>query len=218
MTLAPELHGAREIIALALERDARVAIGHTDATYDVAKGAFADGASHVTHAFNAMRPLHHREPGPVGAAIEADGVTIEVIADGVHLHPATVGMLIRAAGVDRVCLVTDAVSPAGLDSGTFRIGREEARLETGSIRLPDGTIAGSAATMDGVVCNVVEWGLTGVAEALKMASHVPARVAGVESRKGAVAAAYDADLVALSEDLQVNRTWVGGRLVYPTAS
>jgi N-acetylglucosamine-6-phosphate deacetylase len=217
MTLAPELDGAREIIALTLERDVRVAIGHTDATYAVAKGAFAAGASHVTHAFNAMRPLHHREPGPIGSAIEAEGVTIEVIADGVHLHPATAGMLIRAAGVDRVCLVTDAVSPAGLESGTFRIGREEAKLESGTIRLTDGTIAGSAATMDGVVRNVVKWGLASIPEALCMASRVPARAARVGLRKGVIEPGHDADLVALSEDLQVDRTWVGGRLVYSTA-
>ena len=139
---------------------------------------------------------------------------MEAIADGVHLHPATVRLLIEAVGPDRVCLVTDAVTPAGMDSGVFRIGGEEASLQDGSIRLPDGTIAGSAATMDAVVRNVVEWGCTDLAGALKMASAVPASVAGASARSGAIKSGYDADLVALTPDLRVSRTWVAGRIVY----
>lgn len=144
----------------------------------------------------------------------ADNVTVEAIADGVHLHPATVRLLIEALGPDRVCLVTDAVTPAGLDSGVFRIGGEEASLQDGSIRLPDGTIAGSATTMDAVVRNVVEWGCADHAAALQMASAAPARVAGVAGRTGAIKPGYDADLVALTPDLRVASTWVAGREVY----
>jgi N-acetylglucosamine-6-phosphate deacetylase len=214
MTIAPELDGASDLISAVLTAGVRVSVGHSDATYDVAKRAFAEGASHVTHAFNAMRPLHHREPGPVGAAVEAADVTVEVIADGVHLHPATVNLLVRALGPERVCLITDAVTPAGLPSGKFRIGRDEAVLSAGSIRLPGGTIAGSAATMDAVVRNVVEWGVAGVAEVLHMASAVPAPVAGVAARKGKIAPRFDADLVALSADFSVLGTWVGGSCVY----
>jgi N-acetylglucosamine-6-phosphate deacetylase len=217
MTIAPELDGADRLIARAKKRNIRASVGHSDATYDVARRSFAFGASHVTHAFNAMRPLHHREPGPIGAAIDTAGVTVEVIADGVHLHRATVHMLIEALGPDRVCLVTDAVTPAGLPSGKFRIGREEATLEAGSIRLPDGTIAGSAATMDAVVRNVVDWCCAGLPDTLRMASEVPAKVAGAGNRLGRIAKGYDADLVALGEDLHVKRTWVGGRLVYSSA-
>jgi N-acetylglucosamine-6-phosphate deacetylase len=214
MTIAPELDGADAVIGRALERGVTVSLGHTGASFDIADHAFKAGASHVTHAFNAMRPIHHREPGPIGAAIAADNVTVEAIADGVHLHPATVRLLIKALGRDRVCLVTDAVTPAGLDSGVFRIGDEEAWLQDGSIRLPDGTIAGSAATMDTVVRNVVEWGCADLAAALRMASAVPARVAGVANRTGAIKPGYDADLVALTPDLRVARTWVAGRIVY----
>ncbi len=218
MTIAPELDGADAVIRRALDRGVRVSVGHSDATYDVALRAFQAGASHVTHAFNAMRPLHHREPGPIGAAVAAAGVTVEVIADGVHLHPATVRLLIEALGPDRVCLITDAVTPAGLDSGSFRIGREEASLRDGSIRLPDGTIAGSAATMDTVVRNVVEWGCSDLSGALRMATEVPARVAGVGGRSGAIAPGFDADLIALTQDLRVARTWVAGRVVYSLAA
>lgn len=219
MTIAPELDGADAVIRRAFDRGIRVSVGHTDATYDIARRAFGElGASHVTHAFNAMRPLHHREPGPIGAAIAADNVTVEAIADGVHLHPATVRLLIDAFGPDRVCLVTDAVTPAGLDSGVFRIGGEEASLQDGSIRLPDGTIAGSAATMDAVVRNVIEWGCADLAAALRMASAVPARVAGVAGHMGAIKPGYDADLVALTPDLRVARTWVAGRVVYSSGA
>ncbi|MEO8456858.1 MAG: N-acetylglucosamine-6-phosphate deacetylase [Chloroflexota bacterium] len=214
MTIAPELDGATAVTERALKRNVRVSVGHSDAEYAVAKRAFDAGASHVTHAFNAMRPLHHREPGPIGAAIDSKDVTVEVIADGVHLHPAVVHMLIEALGPNRVCLITDAVTPAGLASGTFRIGREEATLQDGSIRLPDGTIAGSAATMDAVVRNTIDWGCANLASALRMASEVSARVAGVSDRAGRIATGYDADLVALTENLEVSRTWVGGRIVY----
>lgn len=214
MTIAPELDGAGAVIREALKSNVIVSVGHSDAEYSVAKHAFASGASLLTHAFNAMRPLHHREPGPIGAAIDSQHVTVEVIADGVHLHPATVHLLIEALGTDRVCLITDAVTPAGLDSGTFHIGGEEATLDGGSIRLPDGTIAGSAATMDAVVRNVVDWGCANLTSALQMASLVPARVAGVADRTGQIAPGLDADLVALTSDLRVERTWVGGRVVY----
>lgn len=214
MTIAPELDDADAVIREALKHNITVSVGHSDAEYAVAKQAFAAGASHVTHAFNAMRPLHHREPGPIGAAVDSKNVTVEVIADGVHLHPAIVHLLIEALGSDRVCLITDAVTPAGLDSGTFRIGPEEATLDGGSIRLPDGTIAGSAATMDAVVRNVVDWGCADLPSALQMASAVPARVTGMADRVGRIAVGYDADLVALTGDLRVERTWVGGRVVY----
>jgi N-acetylglucosamine-6-phosphate deacetylase len=214
MTIAPELDGSDAVIRRALERGVTVSLGHTDAAFDIASRAFQAGASHITHAFNAMRPLHHREPGLIGAAIAEDSVTVETIADGVHLHPATVRLLIEAVGPDRVCLITDGVTPAGLDAGVFRIGGEEASLQDGSIRLPDGTIAGSAATMDAVVRNVVEWSCADLAAALRMASVVPARVAGVAGRTGAIKPGYDADLVALTPDLMVASTWIAGREVY----
>ena len=214
MTVAPELPGAEKVIRQVIDAGAVVSIGHTDATYEQARSAFEWGSRHVTHAFNAMRPLHHREPGPLAAALEFPEVTVEVIADGVHLHPATVRLLVEAFGPDRVCLVTDAVAPAGLGAGNFRIGEHEARLEDGSIRLPDGTLAGSALTMDQAVRNIVDWGIADLPAAVRMASTTPARVLGKQNHLGAVATGYAADLVGLTEDLRVVKTWVGGRLVY----
>jgi N-acetylglucosamine-6-phosphate deacetylase len=214
MTVAPELAGSAEVSQEALSAGVRVSVGHTDATYEVAREAFAAGASHVTHAFNAMRPFHHRDPGPLGAAVEADGVTVEVIADGVHLHPATVRMLIGAFGANRIALITDGVTPAGLSEGTFAIGEVEARLNNGEMRLPDGTIAGSVATMADVVRNVVRWDIADLATAATMASATPAGALGLGERKGRIAPGYDADLVVLTADLSVAATWVAGRLAY----
>lgn len=211
MTIAPEMPGALGLIKTAVGAGVRVSVGHTDASYDEALAGFRAGASHVTHVFNGMRPFHHRDPGPAGAALDSSGVTIEVIADGVHLHPATVRMLIGAFGPDRVALVTDAVAPAGLAEGSFRLGGQEARLEDGRVTLPDGTIAGSAATMDAVVANVVRWGAATLAAAVRMAAKVPATVAGAGSRKGRIAPGYDADIVALRDDLVVKAAWTRGR-------
>ncbi len=214
MTVAPELPGIGELMSLLLSCGVRISLGHSDAGFDGAQQAFEGGASHVTHAFNAMRPFHQRDPGIIGAALERRDVTVELIADGVHLHPATVRMLMGAFGPDRVALITDAVTPAGLQSGVFRIGGQEVHLQDGRVSLPDGTIAGSTATMDGVVRNVVEWGIADLKSAARMASTVPASVAGAGKRKGRIAAGYDADLVAVSPDLRIVRTWVAGRQVY----
>lgn len=214
MTIAPELEAGLDLTRAAIAAGVRVSAGHTDASYDSAREAFRAGVSHVTHAFNAMRPLHHREPGPLAAAFEAAGVTVEVIADGVHLHPATVRLLIRTLGPDRVCLVTDATQAAGMDDGTFSLGGVEARIEDGAMRLPDGTIAGGVGTMDALVRNVMSWKAASVEDALRMASAVPARAAGVDNRKGRIATGFDADLVALTEDLRVQRTWTRGQAAH----
>ena len=213
MTLAPELAGAGEVLRAAVAGGISVSVGHTDASYAEAAAAFRAGASHVTHAFNAMRPFHQREPGPVGAALDSPHAVIEVIADGVHLHPATVRLLLTAFGPERVALITDGVDAAGGSGGTFRIAGQEAVAEGGRVALADGTIAGSVATMDEVVRNAVAWG-TPLADAARMASTVPARVAGAGGRKGRIAPGFDADLVALDSNLRVAGTWCGGRRVF----
>jgi len=214
LTLAPELAGARAILEEAAAAGCVVALGHSDASYEGAREAFAAGARHLTHAFNAMRPFHHREPGLLGAALESHAVTVELIADGVHVHPAAARLLLQAKGAENVALITDGVAPAGLSEGVFHTGGREARLSQGRVTLADGTIAGSAATMDVVVRNVVEWGLVPLADAVRMASTVPARVMGVDGRKGRIAPGYDADLVALDEELRVAMTWVGGQMLH----
>lgn len=214
MTLAPEVEGADTLIATLVGRGAVVSIGHSDADCETASFAFLKGASHVTHLFNAMRPFHHRDPGIVGAAFAESRITVEAIADGVHLDRRTVAMTVRLFGPDRVALITDGVPPAGLGAGTFPLGDEEVALVGDRVLLPDGTIAGGAATMDGTVRNVVEWGVVEQADAVRMASTVPARILGLAESKGRISPGYDADLVALNGDLEVAMVWVGGRLVY----
>jgi len=137
-----------------------------------------------------------------------------VIADGVHVHPGIIAMLVKAVGPDRIVLVTDGVPPAGVDDGTFRLGDDQARVAGDRVLLPDGTIAGGAATMCDIVRNVVDWGIASPADAVRMASTVPARILGLAERKGRIAMEYDADLVALDHDLEVVTTWVGGQVVY----
>ncbi len=214
MTLAPELPKVEEIITKAVGHGVTLALGHSKADYETTAFAFSVGASHVTHAFNAMRPFHHRDPGIIGATFDNPNVTVEVIADGVHLDKTTVAMAVRLFGPERVALITDGVPPAGLESGWFRLGDEIATLRGDRVLLPDGTIAGGTATMDRVLRNVVHWGVAGMSHAVRMASTVPARILGLADHKGRIAIGYDADLVALDRDLEVVTTWVGGRVVY----
>lgn len=214
MTLAPELDGANLVIQLAKEKGILVSVGHTDVDYDGAVAAFRLGASHVTHAFNAMRPFHHRDPGPIGAALDSENVTVEMIADGVHLHASTVRILVGAFGPRRIALVTDATPLAGDEEGSIQIGAGEARVHEGRATLANGTIAGSVATMDEIVRNVVAWGVCDLVDTVRMASTVPATVVGLGERKGRIAAGYDADLVALDSELRVVRSWVSGERAY----
>jgi N-acetylglucosamine-6-phosphate deacetylase len=209
MTVAPEAAGADRLIAAAEKAGVTVALGHTEATCEQAERAFALGARHVTHAFNAMR-FHHRDPGVIGAALQRPDVTLEIIADGVHLHPAAAAILISAFGPSRVALVTDGVTPAGLPEGSFQIGGQEARLSGGRMLLPGGTLAGSAATMADVVRHLVLGGLADLRTASIMSSAVPAGIGGVAARKGRLAPGYDADIVALSPQLEVVAAWARG--------
>lgn len=200
LTLAPELPGGLEVVARAVAAGVLVSLGHSAATYDETLAAVAAGARHVTHCFNAMRPLHHREPGLVGAALDLADVTVEVIADGVHLHPATVRLVWRAAGPARVCLVSDAVE----------LDLPGARPDGAATRRADGTLAGSRTGLDAMVRNLVGWGVP-LGDALTMASTTPSRVLG---RPGTIEVGAPADLVALDDDLQVVRTTVDGVVVW----
>jgi N-acetylglucosamine-6-phosphate deacetylase len=185
VTLAPELPGADRLIELALARGVVVALGHSDADYATAAAAVRAGARHVTHCFNAMRPLHHREPGLAGAALDLPGVSVELIADGAHLHPATARLIHRAVGAERACLVSDAVDRPRADGAP---------------------LAGAAVTQSVGVQNLVDWGVP-LADAAVMASRAPAAVLGhpVDIVEGAAA-----DLVALDPSGALLGTWIAG--------
>ncbi|SPM28639.1 N-acetylglucosamine-6-phosphate deacetylase, partial [Mycobacterium terramassiliense] len=211
VTLAPELPGADDAIRRFLDADVVVAVGHTDATYEQTKRAIAAGATVGTHLFNAMPPLHHREPGPALALLQDAGVTVELIADGVHVHPEAVRAVVRAAGPDRVALVTDAIAAAGRADGTFRLGAVPVDVESGVARVHGtSTIAGSTATMDAIFRSVAAD--VGLADAARMTAATPARALGLH-RVGALRAGYDANLVVLNGDWEVFAVMARGEWV-----
>ncbi len=205
MTVAPELDGG--IDALRRVRDAGViaAVGHTDATYETAREAVGAGARVATHLFNAMRPLNHREPGPILALLEAPDVVVELIGDGVHLHPAVVAHVVRTAGAERVALVTDAIAAAGMTDGDYDLGGLGVEVREGVARLSGGgSIAGSTATAAAVFRRAVRESGATLPDAVRMAATTPAMLLGLTDR-GAITEGLRADLLVLGDDLTVRR-------------
>jgi N-acetylglucosamine-6-phosphate deacetylase len=210
VTLAAELEHAADAVATFAGEGVIAAIGHTDASYDEARAAIGAGATVATHLFNAMRPVHHREPGPIPALLEDERVTVELICDGVHLHPAIVRMAIAAAGVERVVLVTDAMEAAGVGDGDYVLGELAVRVVDGVARLVEGgAIAGSTLTMDRAFRFVVQAGVA-VQDAVRMASATPARLLGLSDQVGELRAGLDADLVVLDETLALQAVMAKG--------
>ena len=207
VTLAPELPGALELIDLLHARGVTVSLGHTNATAAEANAAFDRGVRTVTHIFNAMRPLAHRDPGVVGAALVHPDVVVQAIVDGVHLDPDIVRLLWSAAG-GRIALVTDAIAGAGIGDGTYALGETEIVVADDVVRREDGVLAGSALTMPQAVRNLVEVGVP-LENALAAASTVPARVLGL-THVGRLVPGGPADVVVLDDSLEVVQTIVGG--------
>ncbi|HUU43881.1 MAG TPA: amidohydrolase family protein, partial [Planctomycetota bacterium] len=216
MTVAPERENAIEVIGELVRRDIIAAIGHTDCTYEQALAAVDAGATHVTHCFNAMRGLHHRDPGPLPLVLTDDRVHVELILDGKHVLPPVVRFAVGVRGVERTCVVTDNMRAAGLPPGdyTFRRMEQTISVKDGVPRLPDGTIAGSCLTMDRALANVVAFTGLPLTEAVMMLTSTPARAARVDLRKGRLAPGFDADVVIFDRDFNVVRTLVGGKTVY----
>jgi N-acetylglucosamine-6-phosphate deacetylase len=208
MTLAPELPGALELVDLLRSRGVTVSCGHSNATADEARDAFAHGARTVTHIFNAMRPFAAREPGLAGAALATDGVIVQVILDGVHLANDTAKLVWQAAA-GRVALVTDAVAGAGVGDGKYRLGSIEFSVENGVARRADRVLAGSTVTMIEAVRNLVSLGAP-LAGALAAASEVPARIAGRDDI-GRLAPGATADVVVLDDGLELERVLAAGK-------
>jgi len=216
VTLAPEIPENLAAIAQLVGAGVRVSLGHTNATYDDIVMAVQAGATLVTHTFNAMRGLHHREPGAAGAALDLAALFACLIPDGYHLHPAAMRALVRAKGPGRVIAVTDAVAVAGLPAQDYEWEGRRVRFDGSVPRLEDGTIAGSALTTDRALRILVEQVGVSVPEALQMLSSNPARALG-RSDLGRLAAGFLADIVLLDEQLHVRMTLVGGRIVFEGA-
>lgn len=213
VTVAPELPGALEVIKLIVDAGAGAAVGHTDATYAQARAGFDAGATLATHLYNGMRPVHHREPGVVTAALADERVAVELINDGVHLHPAIVRDVFARAGPGRVALVTDAMAAAGAGDGEYELGGRRVVVTDGVAWLAGGdAIAGSTLTMDVALRRAVREAGVSMVDAVRAAATTPARVLGLE-QVGAIAAGRHADLVVLDDDLVVRQVMRRGRWV-----
>jgi len=210
VTIAPELPGGLELISYLKEQGVVIAVAHSDATYEEAKQAFSAGASHVTHCFNGMRPIHHREPGLIVAAFEEQHVSLQAIVDQVHLHPAIIRLMHRIKGADGMVLITDALQAMGMGDGNYLFGGHHVTVSEGIARLADGTLASSTVTMNEALRLTVDTGIA-LTDAVQMASATPARILGL-GHKGKIAPGYDADLVLLDEQYQVQWTMIEGRI------
>lgn len=217
MTLAPELPGSVEVIKYLVTQGILVSLGHSDASYIEAKKGIDAGISHATHVFSGMRGFHHREPGALGAVLMDDRVTAELIMDGIHVDPVASKLLLKLKGLEKVCLITDAISAAGLEDGDYSLYGSRVRVVRGKAVLvdsADGVLAGSTLSMATAVKNAVNMMGVSLSEALVMASENPARIVGVFDKKGSIAPGKDADLVLIDSDFTVLRTFVRGREVY----
>lgn len=208
VTIAPERPGALEAIAAFLQGGVRVAVGHTTADLATAAAAFDAGASLLTHTFNAMPVLAHREPGPIGAALERPGVVLELIADGLHVHPIVIAALFRMAP-GRVALITDAMAAAGVGDGEYRLGPLDVVVQGGAARLANGSLAGSTLTLDMAIRTAVAAGVP-LAEAVRAATETPARALG-RPDLGTLEVGSPADAVLLTEEYEVDAVWAAGR-------
>jgi N-acetylglucosamine-6-phosphate deacetylase len=211
VTLAPELEHGMDAIRSVVDAGAIAAVGHTDGSYDVVRAAVDAGASVATHLFNAMAPVHHREPGPIIALLEDDRVTVELILDGAHLHDAVAAHVRRSAGPERIALVTDAMAATDVGDGEYVLGGLAVRVEAGVARLVDGdSIAGSTLTMGGAFRFAVTRAGFSVREAVQASSTNPARLLGLGDRIGALREGFDADLVVLDQNYGVQRVMSRG--------
>src|SRR6266851_5454164 len=216
LTLAPELPGASAMIRRLVDAGITVSMGHTDATYEQAQEAIKLGVTHVTHCFNAMRPLLHRAPGPLAALVQAKHVRGELIADGVHVHPAVMNALVRMLGPERTIVVTDALSAAGVGEITFDFAGQPAQVICGVARLSDGTITGSVLTMDQALRNVLQMTEVTLQQAVGMLTVNPASSVKVAHRKGCLQAGYDADVLIFDKTLALQATICRGAVAYAT--
>lgn len=212
--VAPELPGAVEFTRRASEK-CRVSVAHTAAGYDQAAAVFDAGATHLTHLFNAMSGIHHRHPGPIGAASERENVTAELICDGIHVHPSAVRMAFRLFP-GRICLISDALRCCGMADGSYSLGGQEILLSGGVARLTSGTIAGSAADLYQCMRRAVSFGIPRE-QAVWAATALPARVIGRESETGAIADGRAADFVICGGELEPEAVYLGGKRLEQSA-
>jgi N-acetylglucosamine-6-phosphate deacetylase len=212
-TLAPELQGALTVLELARSRGLRVGIGHSNATHEEAERAIAAGATHAVHMYNAMRPFGHRDSGIIGAVLLDDRAYAELICDGIHVETPAIRLLVKTKGLDRLMLVSDSLSGAGMPDGNYRLGNFTVHVAGGVSRTIEGNLAGSTLTLDAAIRNLSRFTGFSYRECLPCATLNPARLLGLEKQKGVIAPGADADLAILDRDFHVTQTYVRGRPV-----
>ncbi|MBS4179009.1 N-acetylglucosamine-6-phosphate deacetylase [Lederbergia citrea] len=212
VTLAPEVEGGLELVEYLHDKGITVSIGHSDATYQEVLQAVQHGVRHTTHHFNGMRPLHHRDPGVAGAGLMMNELIVELIADGIHVHPAVVKFLFQTKGTANICAITDAVKSTGLRDGEYA----DVHVKDGKIFLSDNpeTLAGSSLTMMTGLHNVLQYTGLPLEKVLPSFAIVPARKAKVDNRKGSIEKGKDADFLILDDDLNLLSTFVKGKKVH----
>lgn len=211
VSIAPELEGAHELADYLQERGIRASLAHSSADYETASRALNGAFSHVTHTFNAQSPLHHRNPGVVGAVLTSKSATAELIADGIHVHPAVMRILLNCIGMKRVVLITDAMPGAGLPDGSYDLLDQMVTVKDGKALLPDGTIAGSTATMDLCVRNMIDSVGVNLKDGIRMASINPAKVIGLGDHIGSLMPGKDADIIIFDNNLKIKKTFIKGK-------
>ncbi len=213
VTLAPEVSGSSEFIKrVKADSDVIISIGHTDADFDTAKNAIDLGASHVTHLFNTMPSMLHRAPGVIGAALSEESVSVELIADTIHVHPALFS-IVRKLKKDTLCLITDCMRAGGMPDGEYTLGGQKVFVKGDECRLSDGTLAGSVLTLNKAVHNMIKFGGAEVFEAVKCASLNPAKVIGEADKIGSIDVGKSADLVICDKEFNVKETYINGKKV-----
>ncbi len=209
LTLAPELPGAAPCIDAARQAGLVVGLGHTDANYEQARAAITRGVRHAVHVYNAMRPFSHRDSGVIGAVLTSPEVTAEMIADGVHVDEAAMKVLLQAKGAERVILVSDGTAATGMPDGKYTLGTFEVTVSGGVCRNGEGKLAGSTLTLDRALRNIVGLGVP-LADAMRMMTLNPAKLLGMEYKKGVLRSGADADVVLLDARFQVTRVFTRG--------
>lgn len=210
ITIAPELDGAKELITEAALRGVCVSLGHTNSDLETARAAVAAGARHATHAFNAMRPLDHRQPGIVGAMLTDSRLSADIIADGVHIDPTVVNLFLKLKGPDLSVLITDATAATGMPDGHYRLGTMNVEVKDGRC-MADGKLAGSVLTLDRAVRNAIKFAHLDLPHVLPMATSNPARIVG-QKQRGKIEAGCRADLIVMNSHADVKATIVGGTI------
>jgi len=214
ITIAPELKGAIGIIKTLKKKKVVTSFGHSEATLAQTQKGIDAGITHATHIFNAMRPIHHRDPGPLGAILMDNRVSAQVISDGIHIHPDVLRMIVRLKGINNITLITDSMSSLGLGNGKYIYDGWRYESKDGACRYKDGTLIGTALPLNEMIKRMVKFGNINLQEAIQMATINPAKILKIDNKKGSVEKGKDADLIIADKTLNVLMTLIGGKVVY----